>query len=54
MFRNKLYENNIIIINKFRLVEKGYNQDDRVDYEEIYAHVVRLRRFDSFWHSFAA
>ena len=42
VFRNKLDENGIVIRNKARLVTKGYNQEDGIDYEETYAPVARL------------
>ena len=34
VFRNKLYENGIVIRNKARLVTQGYNQEEGIDYEE--------------------
>ena len=42
VFRNKLYENGIVIRNKARLVAKGYNQEEGIDYEETFAPVARL------------
>ena len=42
VFRNKLDEHGIIIRNKVRLVAKGYNQEEGIEYEEIYAPVARL------------
>lgn len=42
VFRNKLDENGIIVRNKARLVVKGYNQEEGIDYEETYAPVARL------------
>ena len=42
VFRNKLDEYGIIIRNKVRLVVKGYNQEEGINYEEIYVSVVRL------------
>ncbi|RYA38003.1 hypothetical protein DD606_26120, partial [Enterobacter cloacae complex sp. GF14B] len=42
VFRNKLDEHGIIIRNKARLVTKGYNQEEGIDYEETYAPVARL------------
>jgi len=42
VFRNKLYENGIVIRNKARLVAKGYNQEEGIDYEETYAPIARL------------
>jgi len=42
VFRNKLDENGIIVRKKARLVPKGYNQEEGIDYEETYAPVARL------------
>jgi hypothetical protein len=42
VFRNKLDEYGIITINKTRLVAKGHNQEEWIDYEETYAPVARL------------
>jgi len=42
VFRNKKNEQGIIVRNNARLVEKGYNQEERIDYEETYALVARL------------
>ena len=42
VFKNKSDESAIIIRNKARLVAKGYNQEEDIDYEEIYAPVARL------------
>ena len=42
VFRNMLDENGIVIRNKARLVGKGYNQEQGIDYEETYAPVARL------------
>nr|GEV00772.1 copia protein [Tanacetum cinerariifolium] len=42
VFRNKLDENGIVSRNKARLVVQGYNQQERIDYDETYAPVARL------------
>ena len=41
-FRKKLDESGVIIRNKVRLVVKGYNQEEDIDYGEIFAPVARL------------
>jgi len=38
-----LDEHGIVIRNKAKLVAKGYNQDEGIDYEETYAPVARLK-----------
>ncbi|GKF93045.1 retrovirus-related pol polyprotein from transposon TNT 1-94, partial [Tanacetum coccineum] len=40
--KNKMNENGIVIKNKARLVAQGYNQQERIDYEETFAPVARL------------
>nr|GEY20367.1 retrotransposon protein [Tanacetum cinerariifolium] len=42
VFRNKLDENGIVSRNKASLVAQGYNQQEGIDYDEIYAPVARL------------
>jgi len=42
VFRNKLDKNGLITRNQARLVVKGYNQEERIDYDETYAHVAFL------------
>jgi len=42
VFKNKLYEQGVIVRNKARLVAKGYNQEEGIDYGEYYAPVARL------------
>nr|GEZ45062.1 retrovirus-related Pol polyprotein from transposon TNT 1-94 [Tanacetum cinerariifolium] len=42
VFRNKLDENAIVSRNKARLVARGYNQQEGIDYDETYALVARL------------
>ncbi|GJT98929.1 copia protein [Tanacetum coccineum] len=39
---NKLDKNGVVSRNKVRLVAQGYNQQERIDYDEIYAPVARL------------
>ncbi|GJV87440.1 retrovirus-related pol polyprotein from transposon TNT 1-94 [Tanacetum coccineum] len=42
VFRNKLDEYGIVSRNKARLVARGYNQQEGIDYDETYAPVARL------------
>ncbi|GJX58035.1 retrovirus-related pol polyprotein from transposon TNT 1-94 [Tanacetum coccineum] len=42
VYRNKLDENGVVTRNKARLVAQGYNQQERIDYDETYAPVARL------------
>lgn len=42
VFRIKLDENGIVTRNKAKLVAKGYNQQEGIDYDETYAPVARL------------
>ena len=42
VFRNKLDEHGIIVRNKARLVVKGYNQQEGIDFDETFAPVARL------------
>ena len=42
VFHNKNDENGVIVINKVRHVVQWYNQEECIDYEEIYVPIVRL------------
>ena len=42
VFRNKLDEDGVITRNKARLVVKGYNQEEEIDYGETFAPIARL------------
>jgi len=42
VFKNKLDEQGIIVRNKVRLVAKGYNQEEGIDYEETHAPMAKL------------
>jgi len=42
VFKNKLDEQGVIVRNKARLMAKGYNQEEGIDFGETYALVARL------------
>jgi len=42
IYKNKLDETRVITRNKTRLVSKGYNQEERINYDETFAPVARL------------
>jgi hypothetical protein len=42
VFRNKQYENGIIVRNKARLLAQGYSQVEGLDFDETFALVARL------------
>ena len=42
IFKNKKDENGLVIRNKSRLVAKGFNQQEGIDYDETFAPVARL------------
>ncbi|GJT15831.1 retrovirus-related pol polyprotein from transposon TNT 1-94 [Tanacetum coccineum] len=43
VYRDKLDENGVVSRNKARLVARGYNQQEGIDYDETYAPVARLK-----------
>jgi len=43
VFKNKLDEQGIIVRNKAKLVAKGYNQEEGIDFGETYAPVAKLK-----------
>nr|GEW19312.1 hypothetical protein [Tanacetum cinerariifolium] len=48
IWKNKMDEEGVVTKNKARLVAQGYNQHERIDYEETFAHVARLEEIRSF------
>nr|GEZ88252.1 copia protein [Tanacetum cinerariifolium] len=42
VFRNKKDERGIVVRNKARLVAQGHTQEERIDYEEVFALVARI------------
>ena len=42
-FRNKLDKHGVIDRNEAYLVSKGYNQEEGIDYDEMYARVARIK-----------
>nr|GEW55232.1 retrovirus-related Pol polyprotein from transposon TNT 1-94 [Tanacetum cinerariifolium]GEW74483.1 retrovirus-related Pol polyprotein from transposon TNT 1-94 [Tanacetum cinerariifolium] len=42
VIKNKLDENGVVSRNKARIVAQGYNQQERIDFDETYAPVARL------------
>ncbi|GKC27312.1 putative ribonuclease H-like domain-containing protein [Tanacetum coccineum] len=43
VYRNKKVERGIVIRNKARLVAQGYTQEEVIDYDEVFAHVARIK-----------
>ncbi|GJR75722.1 putative ribonuclease H-like domain-containing protein [Tanacetum coccineum] len=43
VFKNKKDESGIVIRNKERLVAHGHRQEEGIDYEEVFAHVARIK-----------
>ncbi|GJS44140.1 putative ribonuclease H-like domain-containing protein [Tanacetum coccineum] len=49
VFRNKKDERGIVVRNKARLVAQGYTQEERIDYDEVFAHVARIEAIRLFF-----
>ncbi|GKD84547.1 retrovirus-related pol polyprotein from transposon TNT 1-94 [Tanacetum coccineum] len=48
IFKNKMDENGVVIKNKARLVAQGFRQEEKIDYDETFAHVARLEAIGIF------
>ena len=53
VFKNKVNEDGEIIINKARLVCKGYSQIEGTGFEETFAPVARVEAIRMSWHFLA-
>jgi len=42
VFRNKIDESSVVVRNKDRLVARGYNQEEGIDFDETFVPVARL------------
>ncbi|GJZ84940.1 retrovirus-related pol polyprotein from transposon TNT 1-94 [Tanacetum coccineum] len=42
VYRNKNDERGVVVINKARLVARGYRQEEGIDYDEVFAPVARI------------
>nr|GFB30347.1 copia protein [Tanacetum cinerariifolium] len=42
VYRNKKDERGVIVRNKARLFAKGHRQEDKIHYDEVFAHVTRI------------
>nr|GEU78014.1 hypothetical protein [Tanacetum cinerariifolium] len=42
VYTNKKDERGVVVRNKARLVSQGYIQEERIDYDEVFAHVARI------------
>ncbi|GJT94533.1 putative ribonuclease H-like domain-containing protein [Tanacetum coccineum] len=42
VYRNKKDERGVVVRNKARLVAQGHRQEERIDYDEVFAHVARI------------
>ena len=43
VFRNKVDEHEMIVRNKAKIVDQGFNQEECIDYEETFTPVARLK-----------
>ncbi|GKA66331.1 putative ribonuclease H-like domain-containing protein, partial [Tanacetum coccineum] len=48
VYRNKKDERGIVVRNKARLVAQGYTQEERIDYDEVFALVARIEAIRGF------
>nr|GEX39105.1 copia protein [Tanacetum cinerariifolium] len=48
VYKNKKDEKGIVVKNKARLVAQGHRQEQRIDYDEVFAHVARIEAIRMF------
>ncbi|GKF72535.1 copia protein, partial [Tanacetum coccineum] len=47
VYKNKKDERGVVVRNKARLVAQGHRQEERIDYDEVFASVARIEAISS-------